>query len=411
METLAFRYMTRFVCIADRCEDTCCSNWRIAVDRPAYERLERVLSPSELVNVEKNATATGDKDYAFLKVLPSGECGFLRDKLCSVQSQHGEDVLPNSCALYPRHVARVEDRIEIAGAFSCPEVARLALLAPDAMDLITLDESAAAELRKHREPTRTLMATTPYARAIDRVRVMIFDIINYRTQPLAVRFTMLAHFADKLSDFFSRDDASTFDDAKLNAAARMTTQPAVWSALATQATAQSFTGQPAFEFVASLVLTRLQLPHPARYADLVQKVATVYQPADGALEPEAVWARYATRSRALEARFGDRLDQYFRHYAMQFWLREWYTESESLERHALTFFVRLATLRFLLVGHPDLNGAEDLATLDRVAVEVFQIFVRAVEHELELLKILEAAILTEGKLYGRALLLIKMFSA
>jgi lysine-N-methylase len=411
MQTLAFRYMTRFHCITDRCEDTCCANWRIAVDRTGYERLASVLSADDVAHLEKNPDARDEKHHAFLKVLPSGDCHFLSEKFCSLHTKYGEDFLPNACAVYPRHVARVNDRVEIAGALSCPEVARLALLAPDAMDLVVLDEATAALLHKNRAPTRTLVASTPYEQAIDLVRLTIFDIVNYRDFSLAVRFTMLAHFADTVSEFL-RHDAQTLDAAQLDRAVRMTQSPEAWSDIATQYDAQPFDGQAGFEFVASLLTTRLQLPHTARYAALVQSVAKIYQPADGSLASADVWQRHAERSRAVELHFGDRIDQYFRHYAMQFWLREWFTESTSLVRHALTFFVRAAAIRFLLIGHPGIAAVlhDDNAALDRVAVEVFQIFVRGVEHELELLKILEEAILADGDAFGRSLLLIKMFS-
>ena len=32
-------YMQKFMCIADKCEDTCCQHWHVRVDRLHYQRM------------------------------------------------------------------------------------------------------------------------------------------------------------------------------------------------------------------------------------------------------------------------------------------------------------------------------------------------------------------------------------
>ncbi len=50
--------------------------------------------------------------------------------LCKIQTEHGEGLLPHTCATYPRIVYRVAERTETALSLSCPEAARMVLLTP-----------------------------------------------------------------------------------------------------------------------------------------------------------------------------------------------------------------------------------------------------------------------------------------
>ena len=66
---VAFRYMTRFACLGDRCEDTCCWHWTVSIDEAHYRGLEstlvapadraRFVSAFDLVPVEKRRPQSG----------------------------------------------------------------------------------------------------------------------------------------------------------------------------------------------------------------------------------------------------------------------------------------------------------------------------------------------------------------
>ena len=132
-EYRAPRYVSRFECIGSACEDACCAGWQVHIDRPHYEKLRDAMarSPAEQDEFERSIEPApeGQPDperYAVIRMRPSGQCAFYdEDRLCAVQKRYGPTLLPNGCALYPRHVARVGDRIEVSAALSCPEAARL----------------------------------------------------------------------------------------------------------------------------------------------------------------------------------------------------------------------------------------------------------------------------------------------
>jgi hypothetical protein len=87
------------------------------------------------------------------------------------------------------------------------------------------------------------------------------------------------------------------------------------------------------------------------------------------------------------AEYGPRIDGYLANYAKNYWALEWYVTSPNMLTHAVLLFARLATLRFLLFGHPLLAAALDQPVadreraLDRAVVQTVQKFSRAFEHD------------------------------
>jgi hypothetical protein len=104
------------------------------------------------------------------------------------------------------------------------------------------------------------------------------------------------------------------------------------------------------------------------------------------VQPEALWRRYAELRPSREALFGERLELYFRNYLKHFWMRDWYIDGPDLAVHAQNLMLRVAALRLLLFGHPELTAIEAMAAdergpaLDRVAVATFYSFSRSIDH-------------------------------
>lgn len=134
------RYASRFRCAGSACEDTCCSNWQVNVDKKTYKAL-RTLDNRELgdtirQHLRRNEDG-GTSDYATLRFEPqTRSCTLMKDQLCSIHARLGESYLPNVCFSYPRISHTVGGQPEQALMLSCPEAARQALLAPDAFDFI-----------------------------------------------------------------------------------------------------------------------------------------------------------------------------------------------------------------------------------------------------------------------------------
>lgn len=127
MGTLAvdvFNYVQRFACLVDRCEDTCCKDWRISVserDRglfgqalPLYENL--IVKDSDGYQIAKGA---------------DGHCVALTAGSCKVHAQHGEQALSNICANFPRMFRLINGSLVKSASMGCPEIARLCLYGED----------------------------------------------------------------------------------------------------------------------------------------------------------------------------------------------------------------------------------------------------------------------------------------
>lgn len=130
-------YADRFRCIGPACEDSCCQNWSVAIDKDSYQKYQSLpdgpLRASILAAMEPTSDAeagSGSAKFASIKMPISGICPFLNeDHLCRIHAELGSNYLPNTCRLYPRVSRTIDGFEEQTLSFSCPEAARLILLA------------------------------------------------------------------------------------------------------------------------------------------------------------------------------------------------------------------------------------------------------------------------------------------
>jgi lysine-N-methylase len=397
-QAITARYLTRFRCLGGACEDTCCQGWQIPIDRRQYAILEEAMraQPAELeAGVElEPAAARSEQQHAHLRMTASGACSFLSaEKLCTIQLRHGQRALPAVCATYPRLVARAGPRLEVWGSLSCPELARQCLLPEDAVDVV----AAPPEVTPRWEPARVLPdEPSPYDRHLDDVRAAGLALLALRQYPVSTRLFLLAYLGKETVGFF-RKDAAAVDSPQLAAVIAQVQAPGTVARWHQELGALPRPRALTANLVGQLVATQDQV-QVASFRRLVTDVLAGY----GAPGPAALWAEHARRRDRWEALAPGRLDRYFENYARNFWLREWHTTAIDLLAHARRLLVRVAVLRFLLVGHPALAQVEALADeqrrerLDAAAVEVFYKFSRAVEHQGSFLERIAATVVEEG---------------
>ncbi|MBR6307392.1 MAG: flagellin lysine-N-methylase [Lachnospiraceae bacterium] len=106
-------YYDNFVCIADKCPETCCAGWQIEIDEEALKRYR------------DKKIETVDFKHECFKQDKEKRCKNLNEKgLCKLILEHGEDILCNTCRLFPRHIEEFENVREYSLSISCPEVAQ-----------------------------------------------------------------------------------------------------------------------------------------------------------------------------------------------------------------------------------------------------------------------------------------------
>lgn len=109
-------YYDDFKCIADKCPKTCCAGWQIEIDEDSIEKYRR--KKIETVDF-KHECFFQDKEKRCNNLDENG--------LCKLIAEYGEEILCNTCRLFPRHIEEFENVREYSLSISCPEVAKYLL--------------------------------------------------------------------------------------------------------------------------------------------------------------------------------------------------------------------------------------------------------------------------------------------
>jgi lysine-N-methylase len=335
--------------------------------------------------------ARSARHHALAVLQSNGDCSFLAaDRLCSLQRRYGAEVLSDTCTTYPRSVSRSGARLELAGVSSCPEVARQLLLHEDALELdVVSDEQFSRPITRR---TLSEKPAHPYERYHDELRNLMMDLLSDKTYPLTTRLCFVAYFANRLLPFLHRE-ATELDEGRLLLEVERIQDPDVRADLHREFADLKM--EPAFS--SRVVITLLSARSPvAGLRELIHACLAQYGgPAVDALGPAYVPSPDEVRELVLSyqhhkvawAEYAPRIDGYLTNYAKNYWALEWYVSSPNMLTHAVLLFARLATLRFLLFGHPllaaalDLPAADKERALDRAAVQTVQKFSRAFEHD------------------------------
>ena len=134
-------YVQKFECIGAQCEDTCCAGWTVRIDKKTFKAYRKApkssLSGRLSTAVKRLDNSTSDASYGHIDLIPaSGECPLLEEQLCAVHKELGEDQLSNSCFGFPRKVVNSGGVVQETLTLSCPQAARLALLADHAFEMV-----------------------------------------------------------------------------------------------------------------------------------------------------------------------------------------------------------------------------------------------------------------------------------
>lgn len=117
-------YYNNFKCIADKCSITRCQEWKIAVD-DATNRKWKKLSADKVSGKSDNLSSyTCHKDGSLvIKLDEKYRCPFLsNDKLCHLVMTYSDEVLSETCALFPREIHRFSTHEERTLMPCCPAV-------------------------------------------------------------------------------------------------------------------------------------------------------------------------------------------------------------------------------------------------------------------------------------------------
>lgn len=192
-------YMTEFQCIGSECEDTCCSGWKVVIDKESYTSYRKttnsLLKEKLKKSITRNRSNSTDENYAKIRMSNEGSCTLLdENNLCTIQKELGPDFLSNTCAIYPRVLNRVDNVVEKSATLSCPEAARLALLNEKGIHFFEEVEPSDTRGFMNKE-----ISTAKKNDLLWDLRIFSISLIQNRTISIENRLIILGLFYQKIS--------------------------------------------------------------------------------------------------------------------------------------------------------------------------------------------------------------------
>lgn len=341
-------YASRFTCIGGDCEDTCCAGWGVTLDEESYLRYQScsdpVLGPLFFEHIQKSETSRSSQDFGRIKLRDDvcRSCGLLDDKkLCLIQGRLGEQALSDTCASYPRTIFRFGELHQMTLTLSCPEAARLALLAEDAFGFVGKEQSASLAFITLVNPKFGLTQAV-----MEDTQALLLQILRSQDVPLSDRLRVIGGFCERLTESMERLQTeavgSLLDELErdLESGDALAPYAGMTEALDVQAhvaTSLSLLGAESF-----------QSPHVQRILGLARDGLGF----EGNQLPqgEMLVAAYTKGSERLK-RAMEPVPWLFEHFVLNEALRTLFPWGlENPKRQFATLVIRFATIRLILVG-------------------------------------------------------------
>ncbi|WP_044797747.1 flagellin lysine-N-methylase [Bacillus cereus] len=200
----AANYLFRFSCIGSQCEDTCCKDWTIYVDKEHYD-LYYTLKDKETKHpiqesIAINPNALSDDSYGIITLNESNACPFLsKQNLCKVHMQYGPEALCKTCRYYPRETIKINKEYYQTGDLSCPEMARLILLSKTSINWKRMTNT-----EEYHSLLKSEYETNP--KYIKQIHNILWDILSREYHSLSKRLWLIGVFIEELSLCTQKND-------------------------------------------------------------------------------------------------------------------------------------------------------------------------------------------------------------
>ena len=107
-------HYTRFHCIASSCDFSCCREWKIYADDAVFRRWQK----KGIRRITRRADG-----QRIVRLTEGLDCPHLaEDGLCRMIAEYGEELIPETCRVFPREVREFPDRRERSLMLACPAV-------------------------------------------------------------------------------------------------------------------------------------------------------------------------------------------------------------------------------------------------------------------------------------------------
>ncbi len=388
-----------FVCLGSDCEDTCCRNWEVKLDRQHFNLLKSVMHDDiheksifdQYIHLNESSI-TSDHDYAFIRMGVNGYCAMLDEQgLCSIHAKYGVNVLGDVCTMFPRVVSRCGDTIELSGALSCPEVVRNCI---DEKSPLQLKRFKTSELpRTKNYPIQRELSNLKddfYSKNFKLVRNNLLKAMANEELDLETRLYVISNTTYKISSFYHRG-CSEADNNQLETMLFTLSENEFISKLDTYIKNYGGNSSLGMIVVHSILSIKLQQSGEENisqlYGNIIEKYCASNENTAEILAQELVKVR--DRLDDDSAQF---IDKALTRYIINCLYREWFVSMPDPFTYVQMLIVRLSMLRTLI--YFDVGREKELSQheLRQKIVYIMYNFARNVDQNLEFLKVVYNAL-------------------
>jgi len=385
------RYMRDFQCIGPECPETCCSGWKVEVDKHHFKKIKKHLTSSPEGkkqfnrSLKRTRAVQGDDGYAVIATDKNKSCVFLdEDRLCSLHRQFGETTLPNTCASYPRSMIARGERLEVYGVMSCPVVAEAVLLSENPFDLLDIGQADSMRFGSIRY---SIDENDAYDVFFDDVRGFILNLLIQPTMTFDQKAYVICRFAGDIHTAYHRGCEISAGMALKTIVDRYQQE------LTIKGLIKEFNQLP--ETTASAVTEVLQLlvlgvqSGSQSSSTLKEYIESIFQQVDLGISDDVVEDTdaerfihtYQSKKSYQQGEVWAQLNEYLLRYSINHWLSVPYLISDSLLDYVQNWVLRVASLRLLVMSNPvfHTSTAIDTEVLRELVMRIFQQYGRGIE--------------------------------
>lgn len=200
---LSIDYYKDFECIGNKCEDNCCKDWKITIDKKTYNKYKKlpVSDFSKKLNncINRDRKSKNDRHYAKINLVDK-KCPMIsKDGLCEVYLNLGPQNMSYTCRTYPRVYNLVDNTIEKCLTVSCIEVARNILLRKNPiefnLDVVDIKEEIDAV-----KTVNTNKGKRINEKCFNEIREFSIGLIQDRRFTIENRLAILGLFINKVNN-------------------------------------------------------------------------------------------------------------------------------------------------------------------------------------------------------------------
>lgn len=370
------KYVTRFACIGPECEDTCCAEWRVTIDKKTFNAYRQTKHPDVAQplhdNLKRQRSQTGDASYGRIEMAPrTGLCPMVQDKLCGVQKALGESYLSDTCFVYPRYNRQFGGQYEQSLTLSCPQAAREALLSADAFDFVTEKMHVRASTVSDIKPKWGLSV-----QVMDEIRIFCLQLMRTQDLDLWQRLAVLGVFCERLTNLLASAGHAQVPDL-INGFTQMVETGAVLQALDGMAPNHAAQAKVFSFFWCSKVKPSVSPLQNQVMAAVARGFGA--QDGNGVVSTDEVVRRYVYGVGRLPQALAD-TPHLLENYVLNEMFRDLFPFGRSTAyEHYLQLVSRFGLIRLILAAQCTQEG--ELPSVDRI-INTVHVFCRRFQHDL-----------------------------